>query len=113
MRKEGIVMALRDEEIGGKIKMIRETNCLTQNQLAMKIHVAQQTVSRYENGINAVPMGVLENIATELKIPVVYFLGVSSEEYSDEELLLIEYYRRTDLKIKKCIFELVKLMMLE
>lgn len=33
-----------------------------------------------------------------------------STEYTNEELMLIEYYRMADKKIKQYIFELVKLM---
>lgn len=106
-------MALSDQEIGKKIRTAREACRLTQNQFAVKIHVAQQTLSRYENGINTVPNEILEHISKELDISLTYFLGVSSEEFSDEERLLIEFYRKADKKIKKYIFELVKLLMME
>lgn len=39
-----------------------------------------------------------------------YNMEGASIEYSDEELMLIEYYRMADKKIKHYIFELVKLM---
>lgn len=106
-------MVLSDQEIGKRIKTAREACHLTQNKFAAKIHVAQQTLSRYENGISGVPNELLEDIAKELDISLTYFLGVSSEEYSDEERLLIELYRKADNKIKKYIFELVKLLMME
>ncbi len=105
-------MALSDQEIGERIKTARQICHLTQNQFAAKIHVLQQTLSRYENGINAVPNNTLEHIAKELNISLTYFLGVSSDEYSDEEILLIDLYRKADDRIKKYIFELVKLLMM-
>lgn len=106
-------MALSDQEIGERIRTAREASHLTQNQFAAKIHVSQQTLSRYENGINAVPNNTLEHIAKVLDISLTYFLGVGSEEYSDEERLLIELYRKANDKNKKYIFELVKLLMME
>lgn len=106
-------MALSDQEIGERIKTARQACHLTQNQFAAKIHVSQQTLSRYENGINAVPNNTLEHIAKELDISLTYFMGVSSVEFSDEEILLIELYRKANDKIKRYIVELVKLLMMD
>ncbi len=104
-------MMLSNQEIGKRIKTAREAYHLTQMKFAARIHVAQQTLSRYENGITTIPNELLEHIAEELDISLTYFLGVSSAEYTDEERLLIELYRKADERIKRYIFELVKLLM--
>lgn len=106
-------MILNDKVIGERIKNARVACNLTQTEFSIKIHVAQQTLSRYENGISKIPNDVLENIAGELNISLSYFLGVSSEKYSDDELLLIELYRRANEKGKKYIYKLVKLMTMQ
>lgn len=103
-------MALSDKEIGERIRNVREYYSLTQSKFAKKLHMTQQTLSRYENGKNTVPNDVLENIAKEFDVSLTYFLGVDSHRFTDEELLLIEFYRKSDVRIRKQIFELVKAM---
>lgn len=103
-------MALDDIEIGEKIRNVRKACKLTQMQFAMRLHMAQQTLSRYENGISTVPNEILAGIAKEFNISLNYFFGVEAMEFSDDELLLIELYRKSDEKIKEQIFELIKVM---
>lgn len=101
-------MALSDKEIGERIKSVREACDLTQNKFSARLHMTQQTLSRYENGKNTVPYDILEQIAQEFNISLNYFLGVDSKGFSDDELLLLEFYRQSNEKIRKRIFELVK-----
>lgn len=103
-------MALDDREIGEKIRNVREVCNLTQTQFANRLHMAQQTLSRYENGKSTVPNEILAGIAQEFDISLNYFFGVEAIEFSDDELLLIELYRKSDDRIKKRIFELVKVL---
>lgn len=106
-------MALSDKEIGERIKHVRETCNLTQNNFAKKLHMTQQTLSRHENGKSTVPNDVLENIAQKFDVSLTYFLGIDSDKFSDDELLLVEFYRKVDARVKKNIFELVKVMAMD
>lgn len=106
-------MALSDKEIGERIRHVRETCNLTQNNFAKKLHMTQQTLSRYENGKSAVPNDVLENIAQKFDVSLTYFLGIDADKFSDDELLLVEFYRKADARVKKHIFELVKVMAMD
>lgn len=39
-----------------------------------------------------------------------YFLGVDSVDFSDDELLLVEFYRRSDDGLRRKILEVVRIM---
>ncbi len=101
-------MALDNEFIGNKIREIREFHNMTQSKFAERLHMTQQTLSRYENGKTTIPYEALANIAVEFKVPVNYFLGIDTDNISSKELLLIEYYRKIDGNIQDRVFMLVK-----
>ena len=103
-------MALSNKEIGARIRNIRKECGLTQDRFAEKFHVTQQPLSRYESGKIAVPNDTLEDIAKETGISVGYFLGVDSVRFSDDELLLVEFYRRSDDRLRKKILDFVRIM---
>ena len=48
-------MALKDCEIGGKVRKIRKEKGMTQEQFAKRFHMTQQTLSKYENGKITIP----------------------------------------------------------
>lgn len=100
-------MALKDCEIGGKVRKIRKEKGMTQEQFAKRFHMTQQTLSKYENGKITIPYDTLENIAEETKISIGYFLGIDSMVLSDDEVRLIEFYRSSDERVRKYIYETV------
>lgn len=71
--------------------------------------MTQQTLSRYENGKISIPNGTLENIAEGMDVPIGYFLGIDSMTFTDDELRLLELYRRADDRVKEYIFEMVRM----
>lgn len=102
-------MALSDKEIGMRVRNVRRENGLTQDKSARKFHMTQQTLSRYENGKISIPNGTLENIAEGMDVPIGYFLGIDSMTFTDDELRLLELYRRADDRVKEYIFEMVRM----
>lgn len=102
-------MALSDKEIGMRVRNVRRENELTQDKFARKFHMTQQTLSRYENGKISIPNGTLENIAKGMDVPIGYFLGIDSMTFTDDELRLLELYRRADDRVKEYIFEMVRM----
>lgn len=102
-------MVLNDKEIGVRIKNVREAYDLTQTQFASRLHMAQQTLSRYENG-KSVPHEIIEDIAREFDISLNYFFGIDTMDFSEDELLLIELYRKSNQKIRKKMLDLIKVM---
>ncbi len=102
-------MALSDKEIGMRVRNVRRENVLTQDKFARKFHMTQQTLSRYENGKISIPNGTLENIAKGMDVPIGFFLGIDSMTFTDDELRLLELYRRADDRVKEYIFEMVRM----
>ena len=102
-------MALSDKEIGMRVRNVRRENGLTQDKFARKFQMTQQTLSRYENGKISIPNGTLENIAEGMDVPIGYFLGIDSMTFTDDELRLLELYRRADDRVKEYIFEMVRM----
>ena len=103
-------MAVDSKSVGEKIRDIRKKNNMTQVKFAERLHMTQQTISRYENGNSPIPNDVVENISKEFCVPFSYFLGIDTDNFSEDEMCLIEYYRKADNQFKKRILEMVKVM---
>lgn len=71
---------MEKEEIGQKIKILRKTRGLTQQQLADKLKVKRATISNYEIGRRSPHIKELESIAAALGVGLDYFgFGGGSE----------------------------------
>ena len=62
------------EKIGNKIKEIRKENHLTQAELAEKLGVTYQAVSKWENGKNIPDIEIMKQICKEYQIDINEFL---------------------------------------
>lgn len=70
------------EEIGQKIKILRKTRGLTQEQLADKLNIKRATISNYEIGRRSPHIKELESIAAALGVGLDYF-GYGGSETID------------------------------
>ncbi len=73
---------MANDNIGQKIKILRKTRGLTQQQLADKLEVKRATISNYEIGRRSPHIKELENIASALGVGLDYF-GVGENETID------------------------------
>lgn len=64
---------MEKEEIGKKIKILRKTRGLTQEQLAEKLNVKRATISNYEIGRRMPHIKELEDISEALGVNLEYF----------------------------------------
>lgn len=64
---------MEKEEIGKKIKILRKTRGLTQQQLADKLNVKRATISNYEIGRRSPHIKELEDISEALGVNLEYF----------------------------------------
>ena len=64
------------ENVGQKIKRIRDSNNLSQERFAIKIGVSGKSVSAYETGRINPPLKVLQRIVNIYKAPIV---GINEE----------------------------------
>lgn len=63
--------------IGRKIKLLRQKRDLTQKQVAERLCVSPQAISKWENGANAPDISLIPRIAS--------LFGVSIDELFDSE----------------------------
>lgn len=100
------------------IKDLRMKSELTQEQLANKLGVTRQTISKWENGISVPDADVLSHMADILHVSVGELLGLSVEastndDYSkvlamiNEELAEKNEHRKKVMKIVKIILILI------
>jgi len=68
------------------IKNLRKKKGLTQEELAMRLHVVRQTVSRWEKGLSVPDAVMLQKLAEELDTDVSYLLGMPVEQQSSGEI---------------------------
>lgn len=73
---------MTDEKISRKIKALRKTRGLTQEQLAEQLGVQRATISNYEIGRRSPHIKELEKIASALGVSLDYF-GVQTNDVHD------------------------------
>ena len=68
------------------IKTIRKSKGLSQEELAIKLNVVRQTVSKWENGMSVPDSGMLIMLADELDTTVSELLGETIAEPTTDDL---------------------------
>lgn len=75
-----------DIMLSNNLKRIRQSKGFTQEELAIKINVVRQTVSKWEKGLSVPDADILNRIAEVLDVSVSELLGaeITSEENKNE-----------------------------
>jgi transcriptional regulator with XRE-family HTH domain len=99
---------LSSKTIGELVKFRRQGIGMSQEQLAEILGVTYQQVQRYENGKNKISVERIQQMASALSVPVMFFFEASpssivsepSTHYapSDEEKTLLKYFERVSGK---------------
>ena len=71
------------------IKAIRKSKGLSQEELAIKLNVVRQTVSKWERGLSVPDSEMLISISDALETPVSTLLGETSVEAPADDLKAI------------------------
>lgn len=71
------------------IKAIRKSKGLSQEELAIKLNVVRQTVSKWENGFSVPDSEMLISISETLETPVSILLGETIDESAADDLKAI------------------------
>lgn len=75
--------------LGENIKEVRKSKGLSQEELALKLNVVRQTVSKWENGLSVPDSEALIAISEVLETPVSILLGEKITEPRTDELRVI------------------------
>ena len=71
------------------IKTIRKSKGLSQEELAIKLNVVRQTISKWEQGLSVPDAEMLINISELFEIPVSEILGENIEKKENDDLKVI------------------------
>lgn len=71
------------------IKSVRKSKGLSQEELAIKVNVVRQTVSKWEQGLSVPDSELLIKLSEELDTPVSILLGENIEEKKQDDLKII------------------------
>lgn len=71
------------------IKKIRKSKGLSQQELAIKLNVVRQTISKYENGLSVPDSEMLISLSEVLETPVTTLLGETIVETEADDLKVI------------------------
>ncbi len=69
---------------GENLKTIRKAKGYTQEELAIRIHVVRQTISKWEKGLSVPDADVLSKLADVLEVNVSELLGSEIKKESDK-----------------------------
>ena len=103
------------------IKRLRKTKGLSQEELAIKMNVVRQTISKWENGLSVPDSSMLISLADELDTTVSELLGETlSEPIADDlktiseklEVINLQLAKRNAAKIKLARWILISLCLL-
>ncbi len=103
------------------IKRLRKTKGLSQEELAIKMNVVRQTISKWENGLSVPDSSMLILLADELDTTVSALLGeTATEPVADDlktiseklEVINLQFAKRNAEKIKLIRWILVSLCLL-
>ena len=71
------------------LKNIRRSKGLSQEELAAKVNVVRQTVSKWEKGLSVPDCEMLVTLSEALDVPVAQLLGEAAEEKREGELSIL------------------------
>ena len=74
------------------IKSIRKSKGLSQEELAVKLNVVRQTISKWEQGLSVPDSDMLISISEVLETPVSTLLGETISESKAADLRAISYW---------------------
>ena len=94
--------------LGQRIRLAREKQGITQEDLAVSIGVDQRAVSELENGKRRLPITEIPILANVLKVPLLYFFGKDISP-DDLDIALVEQFSRLpNNEAKQSVIEVVR-----
>ena len=85
------------KEYGKRIQQLRKERELTQEQLAEKLNVSQNTIAKIESGLRRSSIDFLLEISEFFNVSTNYLVfGVHAEDVEDEKLIRSELKRCAD-----------------
>ncbi len=87
--------------LSDNIRIIRKNRGFTQEELAARLHVTRQTVSKWEKGYSVPDADLLSRMAEELEVPVAELLGEPAQSASDPDPIVEQLSRLNEQLVIK------------
>jgi len=94
--------------IGKAIKAARLSAGLTQEEVAVPLGIGRAAYSNIENGHSNITIDHLLKLPYILHKPVTYYLGIGTENLTDEEMEWLELYRILPSEVKALVVTFAK-----
>ena len=102
------------EEVAGNLVFYRKKNNMTQKELSDKLKVKNNTVSQWENGVNAIDMDTLHEVCEIFNISVNEMFGIyanrQNEQYTSVEKKIIDDFRSFSREGQEYLINHIKMM---
>lgn len=82
-----------------RLKEMRLKNHLTQEELAKKVGLTKTSICCYENGTRTPTLDTLIDLANELNVELIYFLGVDHYQVASNDITYGLNVARDELKL--------------
>lgn len=83
------------------IKALRKTKGLTQEELAIRINVVRQTVSKWEKGLSVPDADMLQRIAEVLEVDTSQLLGSPAQQHENADMIAEQLSRINEQLVVK------------
>ena len=96
-------------EYSERIKNLRKSRHLTQDELAKKLDVTKQTISQYERGVRRPDVATIDALCDFFNVSADYLLGrddVTVRLVGDDALTMLDYFNTDEMQagqLKKII----------
>ena len=88
-----------DAVLGQRIKALRKERGLTQQQLGDMINVTKVSICCYENGTRTPTLDTLIDLANELNVELIYFLGIDHYQVASDDITYGLNVAKDELKL--------------
>ena len=79
--------------LSDNIRTVRKNRGFTQEDLASRLHVTRQTISKWEKGLSVPDAEMLSRLADELEVSVSELLGAKIETEAEENAIVEQLSR--------------------
>lgn len=73
------------QQVGGRLSVCRQNKNMTQEELATRLGITPQALSKWERGMSLPDIAMLPDIARILEISTDYLLGISQESIAEKD----------------------------
>ncbi len=80
--------------LSDNIKNLRKARGMTQEELAIRLNIVRQTVSKWEKGLSVPDADMLQRLAETLEVDIMYLLGTPSNCTPEQTDAVVEQLAR-------------------